>query len=144
MAIIKRRFVVNAPVERVFAFLADHANDPQWLPGMADSWNFAGEGTGYHWEWTYKMTGISFDGTGRVMEHNPPRRHVVETQGGVTSTWAWTLEPDGNETRILLEMEYTVPLVAVGKIAEKLLLGQNERAADEGLVSLQRILGESG
>jgi carbon monoxide dehydrogenase subunit G len=144
MATIKRRFVVNAPIERVFAFLADHANDSQWLPGMVDSRNSAGEGTGYRWEWTYKMTGISFDGTGRVTEHNPPHRHVVETQGGVMSTWAWTLESEGAETRVLLEMEYTVPLAAVGKIAEKLLLKQNEKAADEGLANLQRILAEPG
>jgi carbon monoxide dehydrogenase subunit G len=142
MATIRRSFVVNAPVERVFAFLADHINDPQWLPGMVDSRNPVGEGTGYHWEWTYKMAGIPFDGTGRVTEHDPPRRHVVETQGGVTSTWAWTLEPEGDGTHILLEMAYTVPVVAVGKIAERLLLKQNEKAADEGLANLQRILGE--
>jgi carbon monoxide dehydrogenase subunit G len=87
------------------------------------------------------MAGISFDITGRVLEHDPPRRHVVETRGGVVSTWAWTLEPEGDGTRISLHMEYTVPGAALGKLAEKLLLGQNEKAADEGLANLERILG---
>lgn len=141
MATIERSFFVKASPEQVFAFLADHANDTQWLPGMVDSRNFAGKGTDYQWEWTFKMVGISFNGTGRVTEHMPPQRHVVETRGGVTSTWAWTLEPEGDGTRVSLQMEYTVPVATIGKIAEKLLLKQNEKAADEGIASLQRILG---
>jgi carbon monoxide dehydrogenase subunit G len=142
MATIERSVVVKAPPERAFAFLEDHANDPQWLPGMVGSRNFTGEGTGYRWEWTFKMAGISFDGTGQVLEYDPPRRYAVKTQGGVVSTWAWTLEPEGDETRMSLRMEYTVPVAALGKLAEKLLLKQNEKAADEGLANLQRILGE--
>jgi carbon monoxide dehydrogenase subunit G len=142
MATIERSFSIKAPPERVFVFLADHANDPQWLPDLVDSRNFAGEGTDYRWEWTFKMIGISFDGTGVTLEHDPPRRHVVETRGGIVSTWAWTLEPEGDGTRVLMQMKYTVPVAAVGKIAEKLLLKQNEKAADKGLANLQRILGE--
>lgn len=142
MATIERSVSVDAPPERAFAFLADHANDPQWLPGMVDSRNFTGEGTEYRWEWTYKMAGISLDGTGQILEHDPPRRHVVQTQGGIVTTWAWTLEPEGDGTRISLHMAYTVPVVALGKLAEKLLLSQNEKLAGEGVANLQRILGE--
>jgi len=141
MATIKRSFSVKVPPEQVFAFLADHTNDPQWLPGLVDVRNFSGEGTDYRWELTYKMAGISFNITGRVLEHDPPRRHVVETRSGVVSTWDWTLEPEGDGTRLSLRMEYTVPVVALGKLAEKLLLHQNEKAADEGMANLQRILG---
>lgn len=141
MAVIERSFVVKAPPEEVFAFLADHANDPRWLPGLVDSRNFTGEGTDYRWEWTYRMAGISFDGTGHVVEHDPPRRHVVETRGGAVSRWEWTLTPEGEGTRISLRLEYTVPVAVVGKLAEKLLLSQNEKAADEGMANLQRIFG---
>ena len=142
MATVERSFSVKAPPERVFTFLENHANDIQWLPGIVDSRDFTGEGTDYQWKCTYKLAGISFDITGKVLEHTPPRRHVVETRGGVVSTWAWTLEPEGNGTHISLRMEYTIPVIALGKLAEKLLLKQNEKAADEGLANLQRILGE--
>ncbi len=141
MAVIERTFSVEAPQERAFAFLADHANDAQWLPGLADPRNFIGAGTDYRWEVTYKMAGMSFNVAGQVVEHTPPSRHVVETRSGMVSTWDWTLEPEGNGTRITLRMEYTIPVVAVGKIAEKILLKQNEKAADEGVANLQRILG---
>jgi len=141
MAVIERSFTIKAPAQRIFDFLADHANDPRWLPGLTDSRNFAGEGTGYRWEWTFKMGGVSFDGTGRTLEHDPPRRHVVETKGGIVSTWAWTLEPAGEETEVSLRMEYTVPVAVLGKLAERVLLGQNEKSADEGIANLKRILG---
>ncbi len=141
MVTIERSFYVAASPEKVFAFLADHANDPQWLPGLTDSRNFAGEGTDYRWEWTYKMAGIPFDGTGKILEHEPPRRHVVETKGGITSRWAWTLEPEREGTRISLKMEYEVPVAVVGRLAEGLLRRQNEQAADKGIANLQRILG---
>jgi uncharacterized protein YndB with AHSA1/START domain len=141
MATIERSFFTNAPQERVFAFLTDHTNDPQWLPGLTDARNFSGEGTDYQWEMTYKMAGISFNVTGQVIEHDPPRRHVVETKSGVVSTWSWTLEPRADGTQVSLHMEYAVPVAAVGKIAEKLLFKQNEKSADEGVANLQRILG---
>lgn len=140
MATIERNVFIKAPPERIFAFLADHANDTQWLPGMVDTRNFTGESTDYRWEWTYKMAGIPFNGTGQVLEYDPPRRVVVETQGGVVSTWAWTLEPEGDGTQVALRMEYTVPVAALGKLAERLLLSQNEKAADQGMANLQRIL----
>lgn len=141
MATIERTFSVKAPPERAFDFLADHANDPQWLPGLVEARNFTGEGADYRWEMTYKMAGMSFNVSGRILEHDPPRRHVVETRSGMVSAWDWTLEAEGDGTRISLRMEYTVPVAVLGKLAEKLLLRQNEKAADEGLVNLQRILG---
>lgn len=141
MATIERSFVVKTSQERVFAFLADHANDSKWLPGLEDARNFTGEGTDYHWETTFKMAGMSFNVAGQVVEHDPPRRHVVETRSGMVSTWDWTLEPEGDNTRVSLKMEYTIPVAALGKIAEKILLKQNEKTADEGMANLQRILG---
>ncbi len=141
MSVIERSFFVEAPRERVFAFLADHANDAQWLPGLADPRNFTGEGTDYRWEVTYKMAGMSFNVTGQVVKHVPPSRHVVETRSGMVSVWDWTLEPEGDGTRITLRMEYTIPVAALGKLAEKLLLKQNEKSADKGIAHLQRILG---
>ncbi|RLC97265.1 MAG: polyketide cyclase, partial [Chloroflexi bacterium] len=60
MPTIERSFSVQAQREQVFAFLADHANDVQWLPGLVDARNFTGAGTDYRWEVTYKMIGLSF------------------------------------------------------------------------------------
>ncbi len=141
MATIKREFFVKASQEDVFAFLADHTNDAQWLPGVENARNFSGEGSTYQWEVTFKMAGIPFNVAGQVTEHDPPQRHVVETRSGMVSTWDWTLEPEEDGTQVSLLMEYTIPVAGVGKIAEKVLLKQNEQVADQGVANLQRILG---
>ena len=72
MATIERSFFVEVPQEQIFAFLTDHANDLQWLPGLTDARNFTGEGTDYRWEMTYKMAGISFNVTGQVVNTTRP------------------------------------------------------------------------
>ncbi|MCP4543199.1 MAG: hypothetical protein GY832_39300 [Chloroflexi bacterium] len=141
MATIKRDFTVKASQEQVFAFLVDHANDSEWLPGLENARNFTGEGTDYRWEVTYKMAGVPFNVAGQVTEHEPPHRHVIETRSGMVSTWDWTLKPEGDGTQVFLQMDYTIPVAGVGKIAEKVLLKQNEKTADEGVSNLQRILG---
>lgn len=142
MPVIERTFWVKASIEKVFATLADHSKDPSWLPGLVESYNFQGQGVGATWEWTYKMAGITFHGTGHVIEHEPPYRHVVETRGGAISKWIWTLQPEGEGTKIHLRLEYSIPVAVLGKVAEKILLAQNEKAADEGAANLKHLLEE--
>jgi len=38
--------VINRPRSDVFAFVADHENDPKWRPGVADIKRASGEGQG--------------------------------------------------------------------------------------------------
>ena len=38
--------VINKPVSEVFAFVADHENDPKWRPGVNDIKHASGEGVG--------------------------------------------------------------------------------------------------
>jgi uncharacterized membrane protein len=38
--------VINRPRSEVFAFVADHENDPKWRPGVADIKRASGEGQG--------------------------------------------------------------------------------------------------
>jgi uncharacterized membrane protein len=38
--------VIDRPRPEVFAFVADHENDPQWRPGVADIKRASGEGQG--------------------------------------------------------------------------------------------------
>ena len=47
------------------------------------------------------MVGIPLKGQTTTIEHVPNRRAVTENQGGVSSTWATDLEPQGDGTRRL-------------------------------------------
>jgi uncharacterized membrane protein len=41
--------IINRPRSEVFAFVANHENDPKWRPGVADIARASGEGQGEVW-----------------------------------------------------------------------------------------------
>lgn len=87
------------------------------------------------------MAGIRFDGESTFTEDVPEKRLVVESKGGINATWKFSLEPrKKDETTLDLDIDYTVPVPVLGKLAEKLVLKRNEREADMGLMNLKERL----
>jgi len=46
MAKIERSSTINAPVEKVFAYISDPMNLLEWLPSITDARDITGEGVG--------------------------------------------------------------------------------------------------
>ncbi|GAI82981.1 unnamed protein product, partial [marine sediment metagenome] len=51
--------------------------------------------------------------------------------------WNWNFEPHDDGTKIDLSVEYTIPIPILGKIAEAIVLKQNEREADLALANIK-------
>jgi hypothetical protein len=83
------------------------------------------------------MMGIPLKGQTEVTEHVANQRLALKTTGGIVSTWTWTFAGEPNKTRLHLTVEYTVPVPILGKIAERLVLRQNEREADLGMANIK-------
>lgn len=130
MATITRSININAPVEKVFAYLDEPANNPEWMVSLVGVSNVTGSGVGQRYNWEYKMIGIPFQGESTVTEQVRNERAVVESKGGIPSTFTFTFRPLEAGTKLDLEVEYTVPVPVLGKMAEKLVLKRNEREAD--------------
>lgn len=125
---VKLTTEIAAPVEKVFAFYSDPANSPQVWPSLVDVRNVSYEGgrpTTY--EWTYKMAGVRFDGTGIITAYEPNRLVTLETTGGIKSRQHMTYEQRGDVTVLQEEVEYEVPIPLLGRLAERVLLRMNER-----------------
>lgn len=139
MAKIERTITVNAPVEKIFAYIADPTFQPEWLPGIVEVRDViqTKEGVGSHHRWVYKMAGMRFEGESTTTEYIPNQRIVSQTKGGINSTWAWTFEPHDGETKLKVVVEYTVPVPVLGKLAEALVLKQNEREADLAMANIK-------
>ena len=140
MAKIERSSTINASVEKVFAYISDPTNLPEWLPSLTDARDITGEGVGQRWGWTYKMIGLSLKGESEVTEHIPNQRHVHKSTGGILSTWTYTFNPEAGGTRLNLVVEYTIPVPVLGKVAERLVLRQNEREADLAMANIKERL----
>ena len=140
MAKVEQSITINAPVEKVFSYMSDPMNQLEWLPSITDVRDVTGEGVGKRFSWTYKMMGMSFKGETEVVEYIPNERSVMKTKGGILSTWNWTYKPEAGGTLLNLVIEYTIPVPVLGKVAEKLILRQNEREAALSMTNLKEIL----
>jgi carbon monoxide dehydrogenase subunit G len=76
------------------------------------------------------MSGLPFKGETEVLEYTPNQRYVTKSKGGISSTWTWTFSPEDGGTRVNVVVEFSIPVPVLGKVGERLALGQVEREAD--------------
>jgi len=140
MATVTKSININAPVDKVFAYVSDPMNIPDWMVGMMEVSDVTGSGVGMRYHWKYKMIGVPFGGASTRTEHVPNERIVVESKEGIASTFTFTFAPHEGGTKAALQADYTIPLPVLGKLAEKLVLKRNEREADLWMTNLKETL----
>ena len=138
MAEIKRSISINAPVEKVFAFIEDPVNFPEVWPSMMEIKDVEELPTGGRkYNWVYKMLGVRLEGTTETTEYVANQRIVSKSAGGIETTFVWELLPEGEGTKLNVSIEYTVPVPVLGKLAEGLIVKLNEREADTLMANLK-------
>ncbi len=138
MAKITREILINAPVEKVFEYHSDPRNQPEYWPSMMEIKDVEELPDGKkNYSWVYKMAGIRLEGSTETTEYVPNERLATKTMGGVESAFVYEYKPEGEGTRLSLEVEYTVPVPVLGKLAEAFILRLNEREADTVLGNLK-------
>ncbi len=83
---------------------------------------------------------MRFEGTAECTQIVPNRFLVIETEGGIRSTIAWTFRSWENKTRVTLTIDYKVPIPLLGKLAEAIIVKMNEHEGDLIMANLQAIL----
>lgn len=144
MDTIEREVTINAPVEKVFAYLADPKANPEWLPGMVEvkDVNLAREGVGTTHRWVYKMAGLRFEGETRATEYVRNQRLVTQSNGDIESIWTWVLEPLEGGTKLNVTVQYAVPAGVLGKLTEPFVLKQNRREAVLAMANIKAKMEE--
>ena len=138
MAKIDKTIIIHAPVEKIFKFMADPENLPEVWPAMDEIRNVTqNPNGGANFEWTYKMAGMHFKGASETTEYILNKRYVTHSTKGIESTFCWEYEEVSEGTRLHLEVEYKVPVPLIGKLAEAVILKQNEHEAHNMLHNLK-------
>jgi uncharacterized membrane protein len=126
---IDTTITINAPVEKVFSYLQDNPmNLLEIWPNMVeikDVQQLPKGGTSFRW--AYKMAGIRFKGTSEDIEYIANQRVVSKTKGGIETTYTWTFQPKDGGTEMAVEVDWAIPLPVLGKLAEALIVKQQER-----------------
>jgi uncharacterized membrane protein len=138
MATIKKSIFIQAPVEKIFAFMSEPVNLPEIWPSMVEVKDVQpSPAGGYNFSWVYKMAGMRFDGASETVEVIPNRRVVTKSTKGIESKFVWSYQPEASGTRVTMEAEYVIPLPVLGKLAEAIIVKQNEHESEVLLSNLK-------
>jgi len=138
MAKIEKSLVIDAPVERVFDFMANPENLPEIWPSLQEVRNIQPlPNGGYAYDWSYKMGGIRFDGRAEWIEFVKNQRIVYKTTSSIPSMFVWTYQPEAGGARVSVDVDYTVPNAILGKLAAPVLHKINEHEAETVLANLK-------
>jgi hypothetical protein len=83
------------------------------------------------------MVGMRFEGTTEDVEFVPNQRTVSKSKGGIENTIVGAFQPENGGTRMTLDIEYTVPVPLLGKLAEAFIVRVNEREVETLLANLK-------
>ncbi len=138
MAKLEKTITINAPVEKIFNYISQPTNLPEFWPSLVETSDVQELPNGGHSNrWVYKMAGIRLEGTSEDVEYVTNQRLVSKTKGGVESTQTWMFQPEAGGTKVTFEVEYTVPIPVLGKLAEAIIVKMNDREGELLLANLK-------
>ena len=143
MASWKDSILIHAPPQDVFAYVDDPRELPTWLPSMIEVRNVIGTGLGQQYEYTYKMGGLQLRGTNIVIEHVPNERGLHQVIGMINALWDYSVEPHPEGTLLNIEVEYSIPIPVLGRLAERLAVKQNAASFELALINVKDVMEAS-
>jgi len=140
MVSVRKSVVISAPPDRVFEYVTEPSTMAEWLTKMVEVRDIVGAGEGQQYEWTYKYAGLLLRGQSVVVQHVPNRLAVSQSIGMIGSTWTFRVEPHEEGSTLTIEVEYSVPIPVLGKIAEHVAVRLDARDLETSLSNVQDML----
>ena len=140
MVSLRKSIVISAPQDRVFDYVTEPSTMAEWLTKMVEVRDIVGTGEGQQYEWTYKYAGLLLRGQSVVVQHVPNRLAVSQSIGMIGSTWTFRVEPHEEGSTLTIEVEYSVPIPVLGKIAEHVAVRLDARDLETSLTNVQDML----
>lgn len=139
---IERDTHIDRKPDEVFAVLADPSGYTKFFAGVT-LWEPRSEvttGIGARWRVLMKVGSIEAGGTITVSNWEDDHLIAWSSELGVRQKGRWTVEPEGDGTRLTLLMEYELAGGPVGWLVERLagrIVGRNMTAT---MLALRRLL----
>jgi uncharacterized protein YndB with AHSA1/START domain len=134
MLTIEKSLVIDAPVETVFAYIADPKHLPEYFRGVERVSKVRRlSNQGYSFEFVDKIIGERFVATGECTEFVPNERIVAHLQGAPEDeTLTTTFERlSSGATRVTFVEEYTVHGEFLGELGEAFLAEYLHHASEQ-------------
>ncbi|MEW5941703.1 MAG: SRPBCC family protein [Chloroflexota bacterium] len=138
MVKLHKSITINAPIDKVFAFMDDPAHLPEIWPSMLEVKDVTPAAAGgSNFGWVYKMAGMRFEGASETTEHETNKHTQTRSVKGIESKFDWNYKAHNGSTDLEVDIEYNVPIPLIGKLAESFIVKQNEHEADTLLANLK-------
>ncbi|MBN9391611.1 MAG: SRPBCC family protein [Chloroflexi bacterium] len=139
MPVIKKSTAVTAPAERVFEILADPKLAHELNPDLVLTSYTPSTIGGFDNSWEYKMSGLKFKGTTRMLVVERPFVAIYETTGDLPSRWSWHLQSQGETTLVEVELDYTIPKLLNNPLLRPSVEKTNEKVITNQVANLKRL-----
>ncbi|OGP56025.1 MAG: hypothetical protein A2V67_13860 [Deltaproteobacteria bacterium RBG_13_61_14] len=123
---------IQAPVEKVFDYVADYNNLPHYIPEVKRVSNIQGQGLGTTFDWTVESKGHRSQGRTVVVDYVPNQKIVLNSTCGKIITEIFQPLPDGG-TRLIVSVFYAAEVPIEGKPVKKIVV-KGTREMFEGMV----------
>jgi hypothetical protein len=161
---LARFVIINAPIETVFAFLADYRNIPRMQPQFERVRPLTAQssGAGAMLELHGQFRGLPITAQMRIVHFEPPHLLVSDSTGAVKSRTSWRLtelppahptphspgeggdSPAPAATRAAITLDYDVAVPGLGRLLGGFVAGDVEAMTVESLKQLKRLVEGQG
>lgn len=94
MKSIEKTVLINAPVEKLFNYIANPMTHPEWLPSLLEvkELEIKKEGIDTYFRLAYKVAGMKLNAESTCIAFIPNKKIIVQSKGRIKSTWEWSFE----------------------------------------------------
>jgi uncharacterized protein YndB with AHSA1/START domain len=119
--------VIKAPVERVFSYVNDFKNLPEYAPAWTLT-NLQGSGLGATFDWSLTAGGKSIRGSALTVDYVPNQRVVNISSGDVQGTETYLYFPVPEGTKLIYAMAYSIEVPLFTKRVAAKAIRENTQA----------------
>jgi uncharacterized protein YndB with AHSA1/START domain len=138
---IRKTVEIHAPVSAVFEYLCQPTHLAEIWSNVSEVSNVQpSEGGTCAFDWTYKLSKMTFRGHCRQKVVSPNEYLEVQTDCPVPSSFRWALETKAGWCEVTFEVDYTVDVPVIGRLGEAAAALVNDRELHAMLSNLRNAL----
>jgi len=144
MPTIEQKILINAPVEKVYALIANASNWTEYVTSLTDVTNLSSPGLepGTTYDWEYRMLGVKLSGTGIVTENEYRKSFAMRMEGTIPMTERYTMQEVDGGTELAIAINYQMPGKVLEKIANSKLVEKLNKREGENVLAKIKLLCE--
>ena len=145
MPTIEQKILINAPVAKVYAMIANASNWTEYVTSLTEVSNVSSPGLepGTTYDWEYRMLGVKLSGTGVVTENVFQESFGMRMEGTIPMTEKYAMREVDGVTVLGVTINYQMPGKVLEKIANSSLVEKlNLREADNILAKVKLLCEE--